>query len=259
MTKRVNRVIKSPGNKYCSLSDFPAVNDYILFKFPNISVSDIPIYLVSESAMNTNGFSGIGGFYVHHMRLIVVKKKISIGAGATKRKFDTVLQSHIKADVAIEDIVVHEMIHAVSGEGNRSNRRFVFDEEEFVYTNSIDFYKQKGMTHEDIVNKNFIPFCIQDIFNNKSELEKVLSELQEKHKINTPVLDDKLTNHSFNIFLGRNATKIVPIIVDHARAIGFHMIDLYTKYGRGVGVTKQIQDADASIRFQTIEFDDGEW
>lgn len=250
-------MINRQGSQKKFLNDFVEVNNYISKKFPELDVSDIPIYLVSEEAMSANGFSGIGGFYVHHMRLIVVKNEITIGAGVVKRKIDAMLQKLTQAKIDIEDVIVHEMIHAVSGESNRSNRKFSFDEEEFVYTNSIDFYKQKGMTPEDIVNKNFIPFCIQDIFSNRKEFDGILSKLEKDHKVNVPTLDD-MTQEALNRFLGRHAEHIAPIIVERAREIGFHMINLYDQYGRGVGAVKAPEAADSSIRFQTLDMND-EW
>lgn len=252
----MNKIIKSSNTTKKSLSDFESINQYINTKFSDIDVSHIPIYMATPEDMDSCGFGGAGGFFVPHMRVVVVKSKITIGGHKKpKLKFDQVLQESVKTDVDPEDVIVHEMIHAVSSESGRSNRKFSSDEEEFVYTNSIDFYKQKNMTSEDIVNGIFFPFCVQDVFKSTKELESIMLEVSTKFGIKTPPIDSSLTNEKLNRFLGRYAEQIVPIVIKKARDIGFHMIKLYEEFGRGIGAVCQSQVSDTG---RSIFFDDDE-
>jgi len=209
--------------------------------------------------VNAAGFYGAGGFYVHHMKLIVVRKTITMGGEESSKntKFNKVFQKAIHATIDVEDVIVHEMIHAISGMVNRSTRRYTSAEEEFVYTNSIDFYKAKGMSDEDIVNKNFLPFCAQDIFNDTKELQRVFNKCNEIHGIKPPIMDAFLTTKKLNMFLGRHAEKIVPILVDQAKELGMHMIDLYNKHGRGI-LAVSAPTEDEAMRVRSIDFD-SEW
>ncbi len=259
------------------MKDFPTVEKYIRLTFPDINVNDIPIYVATDKGLSAAGLSYIGGCYVHHMYLIVVKNKITMGGGHTaKNKFDKTLQSalekassiikttdeygwteyvKVETPVEMEDVLVHEMIHAVSGAANRSNRRYTLDEEEFVYTNTIDFYKDKGMTEEEIVNRNFLPFCVQDVLSDDKEWVKIFEELSHD-EYGIKVIDLDAPQEKMNRFLGKHAGLIVPIIIKRGRKLGQHMIDLYNEYGRGVQVVPQIVDSGTSTRFQSIDMDD---
>lgn len=237
------------------MTDYPAIKSYLDEKFPDIDISDVPIYMATSDAIDAAGYGHAGGFYVHHMRVVVCKDKITIGGTKAKTKFETVMQELMQVEVNPEDIIVHEMIHAVSGESNRSNRRYSFEEEEFVYTNSVDFYKQKGMSDDDIVNQNFLPFCIQDIFSTPKEISGIFQQLSEQN-IKPPVLDQSLTTAKLNRFLGRHATKVVPLILARGRELGQHMIDLYNQYGRGISAVSQPKEKEeVSLRFRSIDFE----
>ena len=260
------------------MKDFPTVEKYIRLTFPDINVADIPIYVATDKGLSAAGLSYIGGCYVHHMYLIVVKNKITMGGThSTHNKFEKTLQSAMKKAMAIavydeygdeyddgswkttreievEDVLVHEMVHAVSGAANRSNRKYTFDEEEFVYTNTIDFYKDKGMTDEEIVNSNFLPFCVQDVLSDGKEWVKIFEEMSDEYGVK--VIDLDVPQEKMNRFLGRHAELVVPIIIERGRKLGQHMIDLYNEYGRGVQVVTQVADSDVSTRFRSIDMDD---
>jgi len=254
MTNRINFIINRSDTKKTSLKNFPNVENYICSTFSNINVTDVPIYIVTDKGLSSAGFQHIGGCYVHHMYLVIVKNEITIGGTYTsKTKFEKVLQSAMKAKIDVEDVLVHEMIHAVSGAANRSNRRYTFDEEEFVYTNTIDFYKNKGMTDEEIINKNFLPFCIQDVLSNNKEWVKIFDTLSSK---GVKVIDLDVPQNTMNRFLGRYAEMVVPLIVDAGRKRGQHMIDLYNEYGKGIQIATQSIEPDVSMRFRSIDMSD---
>lgn len=239
--KNIKKILKKVDTQKKFLSDFPAINNYLLAKYPNVDVSDVPIYMVSTQTMDAAGFAFAAGFYQHEMRLVVVKRKVVLEAGTRTNAFEKQIQKLVKAEILSEDVIVHEMIHAISGEANRDNRRFMFNEEEFVYTNSIDFYKNKGMSDTDIVNKNFLPFCMQDVLSDKNDIQKILQEFGKESGIECPVVGEA-DSKELNRFLNRHAQKIVPILINMSRDRGYHMINLYNQYGRGIELSSIAKD-----------------
>lgn len=254
MDRRIKKLIRQPNTQKKSLSDFPLIHQYLVAKFPHVDVSHIPIYVVSSATMDAAGFREAGGFYIHHLGLVAVRKIIKIGDTKTQSKFIRTLYKQIKTDVQTEDVLVHEMIHAISGECSRSNRRFTFNEEEFVYTNSIDFYKQKGMTDDDIVNKNFIPFCLQDVLSDKDELSDIFFKFEKEYNFIIPSVNFE-DMEQLNKFLDRYTQKLVPMVLNRAREIGFYMISLYNKYGKGLELSEQPLLSDDDIP-RALDFGD---
>ena len=125
-------------------------------------------------------------------------------------------------------------------------------EEEFVYTNCIDFYKQKGISEADIVNNNFLPFCLHDVYESPEDLGPVfkvvgssLSEVRE------------LSQRQYSAFLNKHAETIVPMIKEIAQKKSHHMIELYHKYGAEMYITNATKPVDdpASLRFSALDLD----
>ena len=220
----VNKVIdhKNTVRKY--LSDFPVIDKYIKERFGDIDLSDIQIYMSSGKVIDKAGFEGIGGCYVDMMKTILVKDKIE-DIKATD-KFSSVMQDVCKLTATMEDILVHELIHAVSAKIGRALSKYRHTEEEFVYTNCIDFYRQKGMSDEDIVNNNFLPFCIADVYASKKEMQQVFKTIGVTFSEVRGMSDFEYKN-----LLNKNAEKIAPVIKDLAQKKAYKMIELYTKNG----------------------------
>lgn len=230
MELKINQLIKRSDTNKKELSDFPSVYNYITKGFPSVNVGDVPVYLTSDKGMSFCGFGHAGGLYVPHMRIVFVRKNLSIGSSLSSA-FDKALDVCMKNKVEVEDVLVHEMIHAVSSESGRSNRVFSFDEEEFVYTNSINFYKQKNMSDMDIVNKIFLPFCVQDVLSNKTLIGQILFDICNKYNIEEVSVEDQ--KKVIKIF-GKYSDDSVSMVIDLARNMGMKMIDLYNKYGKGL-------------------------
>lgn len=233
-----------------SVKDFPMVHQYLYERFPGVPAHSIyitPIYLCDPAIMRNQGFYHIGGCFIPHLQVILVVKKIENGVSPPRLKFDRLLSKH-HASADIEDIIVHELLHVISSKIGRSSRKFPHMEEEFVYTNCVDFYKKKGMTEEEIVTKNFLPFCIEDVFSIRGELDKIIAQLAESGII----VSDFYDQHSYKRFMSRHAEVLVEKIVARAKEMGQRMIDLYNGPGEDQAESTNALDV-SEMRFVGLD------
>lgn len=240
----VNKIIKHHKTKKKTVVDFPPVANYLSKCFPDVDISNMCVYITDPSFMSQHGFADIGGCYIPSMKLIMVKNKISLsGDNKTNNRFDDVLKDRTQCNVDVEDIVVHELLHAISDISGRSSRKFGHNEEEFVYTNCIDFYKQKGMSEQDIVNRNFLPFFIQDIMRDRQYLLSMVRNFSPNCGSTYVDIAREMRVHP---------NKSVDAILSKANEMGQHMIDLYNQYGRAFTLSAQIHDTN---RFKFLDTD----
>lgn len=223
--RRVERVIKNSLTKKSKLSDFPEVDKYLRLKFPDVDLSSIKFYIAPPKVLERSGWKNIGGCYIRDKKTIIVKSKIDSYYKA-KGKFQRLMRGACPMKTDVEDVIVHEFIHAVSDIIERSSSRYRHMEEEFVYTNCIDFYYAKDMTDDDIVNNNFLPFCLHDIHESTKEMSSAFA------KAGRTISDIRgMTEEEYRRFLNLKADIIVPYIVERAQKKSHNMIELYHKYG----------------------------
>jgi hypothetical protein len=241
--KKIYALVNHADTVRRTVKDFKNVHQYLSSKFPQIDVTDVPIYVVSSGPMNNAGFKGVGGFFIHHLNVIVVRKRIS-SCGRAKGTFEKIMQEYSRAHIDREDVVVHELIHAISAKINRSSRHYSHMEEEFVYTNCVDFYKNKGMTEADIEHKNFLPFCINDVYQDKNFLSKQCS---------IP-LSDLSDTQELNDYFDEHAEYIVLKIIEKAKEKARRMMDLYDEYNGGIPCVSVSPEVNDDIRLSTLDF-----
>lgn len=240
LNDRVDEIIQDRSTVQKDITDFAEINKYLDKKFPNIDTSDVKIYLVEPYCMKKHGFNDCGGCYIDFLKCILAKNRIVTMSG-TKWQFERLMKRY-STKLDVEDVIVHEMIHAVSAAANRGGAgrsKYTFEEEEFVYTNSVDFYKEKGMKEQEIVNSVFLPFCVYDIVQDQSEMNKICTK-------------QRITRSKG--FMNIHASVLVPIIVKKAREMGLHMIDLHKEYGCQL-LAVEPPTNNASKRFSSIDFD----
>lgn len=232
--------------RYCSF--FSGAKEYLLNKFPNVDIGNVPIYVAPYEIIDKFGFSGCGGCYIKPLRLILVKDKIL--SNGYKSRFERILSSQCELKVDIEDVVVHELIHAISHKIRRSSNQFTHMEEEFVYTNCVEFYLKKGMSKEDIVLYNFLPFCINDILNSRSDMIKVL------RPIGVSIKDFKNKNKRDKIKLFNTyAEELVEIIKTKAIDRGHNMINIYNARSDQTKIEHIHTKNKVSLRFSSLDLD----
>lgn len=256
--EQVKSVIRSPKTSKKTLSDFPEVAKFFDEQFPELDLSDVSIYLTEPSVMNKCGFVEAGGLFCASMNCILLRRQISI-EGGSKSRFDRVLDKAIRAVVDPEDVLVHEMLHAVSAKV-RHGRQFIFGEEEFVYTNSTEFYiKRKGMSDDDIVDKNLLPFCLNDIMRDRKRLQEMFAEVRRTEAgFPSPDAIFKLRGEEWRRFMDKYAEIFVPRLVKMSQTMGHEMIRLYRQYGASLlhcNVAPQ-QNSGTSMRFRNLDMDD---
>ena len=249
--RQADRVIIHALTEQKQLADFPAVADYLSSKFPDVDLFVIHLYVTPPKVIEKAGWKDIGGCYIRDKRVILVKSEINHHYKA-KGKFQSMMRDvcNMKADV--EDVIVHEFIHAISDLIGRSLSRYQHMEEEFVYTNCIDFYYKKGMSDDDIVNNNFLPFCLQDIYESTKEMSNIFS------KVNRTVDEIRqMTKEEYTRFLNKNAEVIIPLIKMRAQEKAHKMIELYHKYGVQMHKTSsaEVVEDETAMRFSSLDLD----
>lgn len=248
--RRVERVIRSDLTKKKQLSDFPAVDEYLNSKFPDVDLSSILFYVAPPRVIEKLG-KDTGGCYIREKKVILVKNEI-VHHQKTKGKFQRMMRDSCTMKADVEDVVVHEFIHAISDIIGRSLSKYRHMEEEFVYTNCIDFYHQKGMTDDDIVNNNFLPLCLQDIYKSPKEMKNIF-----EHVNHTVDAIRQMTEEEYEAFLNKHANELVPLIRSRAQEKAHKMIELYHKYGAHMhktSSTEVIEDKTA-MRFSSLDLE----
>lgn len=249
--QRAERVIKHGLTEEKELSDFPAVSSYLSSRFPEVDLSVIKLYLSPPRVMERCGWRDIGGCYIPGMRTILVKSEIGHHCKA-KGKFQEMMRDSCSLNTDVEDVVVHEMIHAISDLVGRSSSKYSHMEEEFVYTNCIDFYRKKGMSTDDIVNNNFLPFCLHDVFDSIKDMTEVFAEAGQ-------TVDEirRMSKEEYQRFLNKKAEIIIPLIKNKAQVKARRMIELYNKYGKEIYTTslpKPVED-ESAMRFSSLDLE----
>lgn len=248
MRRKVSRIANHPSTLKRFILDYPEIHAYIGAKFPNTTVADVQIYVAAPEVIDREGWKDIGGCYIDLLKVILVKNKIT--DKKVRGKFKKMVQNLCAMKVDVEDVIVHELIHAVSHRINRASSKYRHMEEEFVYTNCIDFYKQKGMKEEDIVNNNFLPFCLHDVYESPKDLAPVFMA------VGSSLLEVReFSQRQYSTFLNKHAEIIVPMIKEIAQKRAYHMIELYHKYGVEMYMTDSAKpDKDpVSLRFSSLD------
>ncbi len=252
LRRKAKTVIQNPQTKkLCIDVDFPKIDQYLRGKFPEVDISDVDVYATSPQVFN-RAWKGMGGCYIDMLKSIFVKDDHEDQTKGKQDKFQKLMGGWCKMSVDIEDVLVHELIHAVSHKIGRASSKYRHMEEEFVYTNCIDFYHDKGMTDDEIVDNNFLPFCVHDVYSSRSDLNKMF------FKIDTSLSDVQgMTNGEYKKFLSKHAEILVPAIVIRARERAHHMIEVYHKYGADMYRTAPInsQEDKTSLRFSSLDLD----
>jgi hypothetical protein len=247
LNSNVDKIIKSKSTVRRHIVDFPAVQQYLHGVFPDVDVSDIPIYLTTPGIMRKYGMYGCMGCYVTNLKVIVMQNIITTKYKLSD-KFSQLLQDEMKIQVDVEDVVVHEMLHAISHKINRPGRKFTFNEEEFVYTNCVDFYRKK-MSEDAIVSGTMLPFCVNDIMKDKSAMIKIWEDIGYPKIYSLPA--KKITE-----IANRHPVALVHRIIDAAKDRAAKMIKLYEQYGRQSVNANVAPDDGASLRIQFLDIDD---
>lgn len=249
---QVNRIIKSVDTEKKTILDFKNVHQYLKKEFPDIDLSNIPIYITSSRVMNRVGLGYAGGCYIDFLKVIIVQRNLR-KRSTSEDKFHRLIGKETKMKIEIDDILVHECLHAISSQlRSGSGVQFRFGEEEFVYTNCIDYYKEKGMTEEEIAQNVFLPFCLNDVLIDHKFMSKCCDS------VSFPKPEDyseKEYEKAIKKIYNKYANSLVPIIIKESRNRAMRMIDLYNKYGQTCVHTKSFVKSDPGMRACSLDMD----
>lgn len=256
-TERRSQIVIRSGPGKESVLDYPDVYDYLVSLFPQVDISDVPIYRGSPASFKQAKWTGVGGLFIPWIATILVKdgslgeeSKYPRGRFARRMwEFNAVLEN--------DDVVLHECLHAISHKSGRSSSKHTHMEEEFVYTNCVDYYRSfKGMTDDDIIKKIFLPFCVQDIVSVRKEIDVILGRLWQS---GVPRIDywdlAKYNRKELSKFRNKNADFLVNEIVKAAELRGKQMIECYENFGRGNVLSSESEISDVGMRIASINMD----
>ena len=239
LKRKVSRIINGFDTVKKNVTDWPDIHNYLKSRFPHIDISAIPIYITTPAAMRSIDLD-CGGCYIDILKVILVRNKIVTMSPSSDGKFDKLMSKLSKSEVNVEDIVVHEMVHAVShrirGTPNAKYEwfeggigiKFRHAEEEFVYTNCLPYYKDKGMTDEQVVNSIILPFMVNDVMTDRDFVNKMWFNLGVTMPQNVSYKELKSKSKRLS---NKHADVIVPVILEEARRRSSEMIQLFHKYG----------------------------
>lgn len=246
---KANKVIAHFATLKRTIKDFPSVSPYLKSKFPDIDISDVEIYLASPDVMDSVGWSFAGGLYIPHLCKIFVRKYFK--RNKLLGSFNSSVNQYQKS-IQTEDVLVHECLHAISHKANRYSRKFQYPEEEFVYTNCVDFYSAKGMSDEQIVRGVFLPFCINDVMKDDNEMSIIFAECKldfdEFRRLRA-----KGDNRGVYKILNSYSVILVPKIISKAEVMGFFMIDRYRMYGKNLNTLSEGLPKGAPSKFSFLD------
>jgi hypothetical protein len=228
---------------------------YVNEKFPAADLSQVKIYRTSNAAMKAAGLDNMGGCYVDLLKVIFVLDEKSLNKqGTANGKFDRLLMKETWTPLKMVDILIHEVLHAVSSAIGRATQRYTNAEEEFVYTHCVDFYKQEGMANDDIIRTHFLQFCLADVLSSKEELAAIFTKLKSAKNLRYVPWERDYDKYQYEDFLNRHAEYLVPQIVQAATDKANTMIECYHKYGCSSASASEV-DYSTSMRFQSLNFD----
>lgn len=252
---RVNKIKNSTETTEKRISDFPEIHAYFKNNFPKVDLSGIPIYMTSPRVMDRNGFKSAAGCYIDAFKSIFVKNSIRIKSSSNEGKFAIALHKLTSCAIDPEDVVMHELMHALSAKvRSGAGVRFRNSEEEFVYTNCVDFYRSKGRSDEEIIKSSFLPFCIHDVMSDKDIMIQLWNQIGVKLPKPEEYTEDEYYKRITKIY-NNNASAIADLIVSVAKERSLKMIDSYNKYGRYQVHTNVSPDDDPQLRMDTIDMD----
>lgn len=206
------------GNNWYINKQYKKAFDFCYNRNPDVNLNEVKAYEVPNKYMDeVDLLRSCGGCYVPSLQIIIIKK------GKSKESFKNNIDKNIgkyRIECSHEDVFAHELFHAISHASGRCTRKFTGMEEEFVYQSTIDWFKDKGYSDDDIVEKYFLPFTLQDVLQNS--YNKIALEFIEKSKVDKNIL---LWSKDTGGFLEDNAEKFVNLLIKNAKEIGRRMLN----------------------------------
>lgn len=169
--QKLGELIRNENNSIIKYPEYKGAFDYVESKFPGLNVLNVTVYKVRRKELIEYGYEGVGGLYIPGKRAVIVSELPSGGNTNTHGS------KSISAKLSIDEVIVHELLHYVSHKIYRTHD--IMMEEEFAYGHSVPYLSKKGMSEEDIIKYNMLPFLYSSV-NHGKLLTKILEEREIK-------------------------------------------------------------------------------
>lgn len=180
--QKLIELINNKNNTVIKYPEYKNAYDYVERKFPGQNVLNVTVYKVRKSDLEASDYAGVGGLYVPGKRAVIVSDIPSGGSVSTHAR------KVISARLAIDEVIVHELLHYVSHKFYRTHD--VMMEEEFAYGNSVPYLLAKGHSEENIIRYNMLPFLYSTI-----NSQKLIRKILEERNIKTSIYNLYLRKH----------------------------------------------------------------
>lgn len=176
--------------KQVKYEDFSSAYDYVDSLFPEAKVKEATVYMCSRKFLDKIGYKGIGGFYSRIEKIVVIPDSMpSLNDSGTFSY--TNRWKAIVANITQEEILVHELLHYVSGKICDTEKKMQM-EEEFAYGNMVDFCRMRGRTDENIITEIFLPYLFTIIMPKKVDNFELSKSDEDDRRIFDSVLKESI-------------------------------------------------------------------
>lgn len=203
--EKIKFLKENPLTKRISYQELSPPFDYVHNLYPEANVKQAFVYHAKSHSLLEAGYGGVGGFYDIESRIIFVTDFIYV-------------DSDVKAEFTIDEVVCHELIHYAANYKMRCSSRKV--EEEIAYGKSINYLRSKGRTDDFIIEKNMLPYLLSIVNREEIYREVLLDRYGDK-------LLSGLSEKAFNILLKDETHNIKSKMKIEAIKIGKNILDKY--------------------------------
>jgi hypothetical protein len=209
--KALVRIRESSRTKRIVYPEMKEAYDYVNDLYPDAGIKNVVALHASSATLNEVGYRGVGGFYDHRTRVIVISNSV---APTETDDFES------SAEYTLDEVLCHELIHyGANYDKPLSNRNL---EEEIAYGKSVGYLRSKGRTDDFIIHKNMMPYLLS-VVDRWEVLHRVL--LKEGVAADAFAAMDSERQEAL---VDKYRVKLRREMLAEAREIGMRMVSLYS-------------------------------
>lgn len=226
--KQVDYIKKSQHTFKKSITEYKKPFEFIKNEYPFVNILDVEVYETRKNILDQVGIKYAAGIFFPYSKTVVLVRQKDLNSTAFSSEklssFEKLLSDHtFNNALQIDDVAVHEFLHAVSQKCRPILSNYASQEEQFVYTNSVKYFRQQGLSDKDIILKQFLPNCINDILSSGESIKNIVNSIIDKHP--------KYKSFSYHDMIEEIPKTLVDCVVNKAIENAENMIDDYDKHG----------------------------
>jgi hypothetical protein len=179
--------------------------DYVYSLFPDVDVRNVTIYQCNLSRFKKILGKTANGFYLIYQKVVIISDDCKEFCNTNQIK---------DVQYTTDEVIVHELIHFVSHSGGMMSSELL--EEELAYGNSIGYFRQKGYSDDDIINKKltvYLSMVIPKDIKNKIIYDSLIEKKYSAKEYESFTLDKKKRIlKSINDTLDKNMKKEIYVL-----------------------------------------------